>query len=154
LPDHLFPAPTVDTIDEYLGWDDWRVLGLISDERAGEHGKRLIGRNHYREVYHTTEQPSLEEDDELQKVRADIKEDLKLEKPAGKSWYKVGAADEILVLSENPGFMVKPLSQHSRVAAEIKSSNQTRLYVEPNRASEVRERIKSILKIQEGVPDE
>ena len=41
LPNQMFPAPTLEGIDEYLRWDDWRVLGQLSEGKGGEHGNRL-----------------------------------------------------------------------------------------------------------------
>ncbi len=38
-------------------WNDWRVLGKLSEGEGGDGGKRLCERNHYREVFHTPENP-------------------------------------------------------------------------------------------------
>ena len=51
LPGSVFPKPIPVELDEYLAWDDWRVLGLIAEGRGGEHGRRLAGRDHFRKVY-------------------------------------------------------------------------------------------------------
>lgn len=56
-----FPAPTPDGIIEFLNWDDWRVLGEINSDNAGEHGKILRDRCHYRCVDETIEAPSEED---------------------------------------------------------------------------------------------
>jgi uncharacterized protein len=42
-----FPRPDAATLDEYLKWDDWRVLGLLADGRGGDHGRRLAERDHF-----------------------------------------------------------------------------------------------------------
>ena len=53
LPGGHFPKP--ERLDEFLAWDDWRVLGLLASGAGGEHGKRLSGRDHYRLVFQTNE---------------------------------------------------------------------------------------------------
>ncbi|HWE35595.1 MAG TPA: HD domain-containing protein, partial [Isosphaeraceae bacterium] len=58
LPDGLFPSPLGERLDDYLRWDDWRVLGLLAGGGGGEHGQRLATRDHFREVFHTPEIPS------------------------------------------------------------------------------------------------
>ena len=144
LPQGKFPPPTPGKrLQEYLKWDDWRVLGLISTGRAGEHGERLLNRNHYREVYHTPEVPSLEDVQKAEQVKALIREWFVREQSAGKSWYKMGKADDIPVQSENPEQRVAPLSKYSSIVAGIKTSRQTLLYVRPEHAVQARERIRS-----------
>jgi HD superfamily phosphohydrolase len=56
LPGGLFPKPQ--NLDRYLRWDDWRVLGLLANGKGGEHGARLLRRNHFREATHTPETPT------------------------------------------------------------------------------------------------
>src|SRR5229473_4336611 len=51
LPGGLFPKPEGNELKEDLAWDDWRILGELSDGKGGEHAERLARRNHYREVY-------------------------------------------------------------------------------------------------------
>jgi hypothetical protein len=61
LPDRHFPKPTAGELNEYLRWDDWRVLGKLSDGGGGEHGSRLATRNHYREIAETPEVPAADD---------------------------------------------------------------------------------------------
>ena len=52
----VFPSPTsYETLDEYLKWDDWKVVGEISLGTCGEHGEFIKERNHHRCVWNTTE---------------------------------------------------------------------------------------------------
>ena len=39
LPGGRFPPPTGERLDEYLDWDDWRVLGALKSDEGGEHGR-------------------------------------------------------------------------------------------------------------------
>ena len=61
LPGGKFPPPTEEHITEFLKWDDWWLLGKIHAGEAGEHGKRILERQHYRLVYSTSETPKPEE---------------------------------------------------------------------------------------------
>lgn len=53
-----FAAPTFQkNMEEYLKWDDWRVIGMIHDRLVGENGRVLIERRHDRRVFDTPEAP-------------------------------------------------------------------------------------------------
>ena len=130
LPGGEFPKPTEEELDDYLKWDDWRVLGSLADGKGGEHGERLAKRNHYRRIYATNEVCTEEELAELDKVRGALGTMLASEESAGKNWYKAGKTD-IPVVSETRDRKVAPLSRYSSVIANMKSNNQTLLYVKP-----------------------
>lgn len=130
LPHGCFPKPVNRDLDRYLKWDDWRVLGLLADDKGGEHGKRLACRNHFREITHTPETPSAEDLDKLVKWRIELGDLLAVEIPAEKSWYKMGPSD-IQILAETPGGEVKPLSSYSSVVKNLQTVRQIRLYALP-----------------------
>ncbi|MCH8066250.1 MAG: HD domain-containing protein [Chloroflexi bacterium] len=55
--------PDSDHLDEYLEWDDLRVLGALREiagdnSVAGNHAARILRRDHYRVAYSTNEHPS------------------------------------------------------------------------------------------------
>ena len=79
LPEHHFPKPIGDELDQYLQWDDWRVLGLLASGNGGEDGKRLSKRDHFREVAHTPEVPSTKDLERLDKWRDGLAELLAAE---------------------------------------------------------------------------
>ena len=135
LPNGCFPKPVNRDLDRYLKWDDWRVLGLLSGGKGGEHGKRLARRNHFREITHTPETPSAEDLDKLDKWRIKLGDLLAVEIPAGKSWYKMGSSD-IQILAETPGGEVKPLSSYSSVVKNLQTVRQIRLYALPENRDE------------------
>ena len=118
LPGGHFPSPAAATLDEYLKWDDWRVLGLLADGQGGDHGRRLAERDHFREVFHTAETPGPRDFAELDRIRQTLGDLIKAEESAEKSWYKVGTAD-IPVVSRSGGLRVKPLSAYSSVVASL-----------------------------------
>jgi uncharacterized protein len=129
LPGGLFPKPAGSGLRDFLKWDDWRVLGLIGKGGAGEHGRRIAERNHYREIYHTPEVCSGKDLRELAKVRAKLGKLLVAEEPAKKSWYKTGNTD-IPVLSRVRSPQVQPLSKYSKAIEGMKENNQVLLYVD------------------------
>jgi len=72
LPGGVFPRPDGSDLEEYLRWDDWRVLGLLASGGGGEHGRRLSTRDHFREVYHSPESPKPEDMVFLGKIRNEL----------------------------------------------------------------------------------
>jgi HD superfamily phosphohydrolase len=133
LPAGHFPSPIASAtreegdLAEFLGWDDWRVLGQLAAGVGGEHGRRLSGRDHYREVYHTAESPSTGEIDRLARIREKLGSLLLAEEVADKSWYKVGNPD-IPIVSDNPRRTVQPLSSYSSVVKGLASIGKVMLY--------------------------
>ena len=138
-----FPKPEGGELDQYLRWDDWRVLGLLADGKGGQDGERLASRDHYREIAHTSETPSTEDLERLVKWRTALDDLLVAEIPAEKSWYKTGPAD-VQVLTETPRLAVKPLSDYSSVVKNIQPVRQVRLYARPERRDEARSRLRDI----------
>ena len=144
LTDGKFPKPEGEELDEFLKWDDWRVLGRLSDGSGGEHGQRLTTRNHYRRI-HATNEVSIEDDlAELERIRTELGPMLVAEESASKSWYKTGKAD-IAVFSETRDKPVAPLSRYSSVIANMKSNNQILLYVKPEEVTPAREAVRKAL---------
>lgn len=142
LTDGVFPLPTTDAnLQEYLRWDDWRVLGLLKDGLGGEHGSRLATRDHYREVFHTPEAPSPEDLTFLEDVRSELGTLVAAEESAEKSWYKTGAAEDIRVASESEPGRVSPLSTLS-VVGKIPASRQVLLYSRPEEAEAARKTVR------------
>jgi HD superfamily phosphohydrolase len=143
LPGAKFPRPIGRELDEFLAWDDWRVLGLLADQKGGPHGVRLATRNQFRRAYQTPEVRTSKDFEHLEKVRVALQKLIVAEESATKSWYKTGRTD-IPVISETKRGEVAPLSSYSGVVSNLKSNNQTLLYVELENvgpAKEILERI-------------
>jgi len=145
LPGGFFPKPTGGELDEFLRWDDWRVLGLLADGKGGEHGSRLATRNHFRRVYQTPEVCTEKDLDELQKVKEALGDLVVAEEPATKSWYKTGRPD-IPVISDSKDRGVAPLSNYSSVIGSLKSNSQVLLYVKPERIRTAKEIVERALR--------
>jgi HD superfamily phosphohydrolase len=145
LPGGHFPKPIPGELEEYLRWDDWRVLGLLASGQGGEHGARLAGRNHYRLVYRTSEIQSETDRSKLLRVREALGGLIAAEMPAGKSWYKTGDTD-IAVFGEREGQPpVAPLSVYSTVVRHLGENDQVLLYCLPERKSEADKKVKEAL---------
>lgn len=108
LPNSRFPSPSNEHLKEFLGWDDWRVLGLLASGNGGEHGARLASREHFRLAYS--------------------------EEESSQSWYKTGKPDIQVVSNVDPD-NVLPLAKYSHVVLNMKPSNQSLLYVRPEQAT-------------------
>lgn len=133
-----FPPP--DQIDAYLDWDDWKVVGRLKAGEGGEHGRRLMERDHYREVYHTPEAPTRDDLEEWERVREALGELLAAEETAQTSWYRIEKGD-IPILREHQLHRVVPLSEYSSVVAKIEPIRKRSLYTQPGAAREKAERI-------------
>ena len=143
LPDGCFPPPTRESLNEYLDWDDWRVLGALKNEEGGEHGRRILDRDHYREIWHTPEIQGPDDEDKLKERKKKLGKLVAAEIPAENSWYKTGSSD-IPIFTENPARERKPLSSFSSVASSIKPSNQSRLYVKAEDRDEANQRLREM----------
>jgi uncharacterized protein len=142
LPGGTFPSPVGAGLDEYLKWDDWRVLGAIADGAGGEHGSRLHRRDFFREVWDSPEFPNEDDEAELAQVEGALGHLLAARCEAMKSWYKIGELD--LPIAGGPGGKTKPLSLLSTLVGNMKPTRRTRLYVKQEDRAEALERIKTL----------
>jgi hypothetical protein len=128
LPGGHFPRPVDGELQKFLAWDDWKVLGLLSEGKGGEHGARLKTRDHYRLVFPTPEVPDEKDLQQLELVKQKLGDLVVAEEAASKSWYKTGPTD-IPVVDDLDETIVSPLSDHSNVVKNLESNNQVLLYV-------------------------
>ena len=143
LPNSQFPRPTGSDLDRYLEWDDWRVLGLFAAGQGGDHGQRIARRDHFREIFHTPENPKRKDLEVLDRVRATLGRLLKAEEHAEKSWYKIGSPD-IPVVSGGHNRTVRPLSDYSSVVASIKPIRKVMLFVDEKDKDAAAEKIGAV----------
>ena len=133
-----FPLPdTPQTLEDYLQWDDWKVLGRISSGEAGEHGDIIKNRTHCRQVHSTQEIPTLAELEVFDNVLTELGDLVEFVGDSSKSWYSTGDEDLRIVPdnSQSPsnGW---PLSTLSRVVEALTSVAQRRIYVMPSNRAE------------------
>ncbi len=148
LPTGTFPLPTAEKIEEYLSWNDWRVLGLLADETTGgEHGNRLRRRDHYREVFHTPECPEDGDRTVLRLIQNALGDLVATVESSKTSTYKLEASD-LSVVTEDDIRRVRPLSHYSSV---VRNLNQhpieiVRLYSKPEQAATARTKVAELLR--------
>jgi uncharacterized protein len=134
--DGVFPDARVkDGRIEFLKWDDWKVLGLIAEQKAGPHGELIAKRNHFRLVYETEEAPDGQTSiEKVERRFARVKEVLFglecVERKVEANWYKQGIRNEVLVRGvDDKSCKGTQLSMLSNVVKSLKPVNQRRLYV-------------------------
>jgi len=130
IKDGHFPAPdTIQNLERYLEWDDWRVLGCLSRGEAGEHGMLIHKREHQRMVFETSETPDESQQKEAQELLVKLSEFSPRIDQANASWYKFEKLDIPLVVRDRGEVRVENLSKHSSLVRGLKSVNQLRIYV-------------------------
>lgn len=144
LPGNQFPAPVGSGIDEYLAWDDWKVLGAFSEGNGGEHATLLKERNFFRMVWETPELPNEQDYERLAEAESALASLHPVRREAGKSWYKVGV-DDLPISASHPGGETKPLSMCSAVVKDMKPSRCVRLYIRIEDRQEAKSRVESLL---------
>jgi HD superfamily phosphohydrolase len=145
LPGKHFPEPTGTKLRSYLKWDDWKVLGLLANNKGGSHCYRLRTRDHYRLIYSTPEVSKKKDVELLQKVKNKLGGLLVAKASAAKSWYETGLPDIPVVDDHNPED-VGPLSKHSNVVRGLKANNQVLLYVEPEKSGVAESKVREVTK--------
>ena len=130
--DGVFPSPfPAETLREYLDWDDWKVFGEIAAGNGGEHGKCIKERKHYRCIRSTSEVPTEEEIQELDKYRLALGELVAFVGNASKSWYSLGGQQDMLIVPDGSYEPVggAPLSHYSSVVRNLTPSRQQGIFV-------------------------
>jgi HD superfamily phosphohydrolase len=147
LPGGTFPLPSAEQIEEYLKWDDWRVLGLLADpSNGGDHSDRIRQRNHYRQVWCTPESPGEGDRTTLTAIRNNLGDLVAATVRSETSTYKLQTAD-ISVESENEPRRSRSLSDHSSIVLNLNQHpiKLVRLYSKPEDAPTARARIAELL---------
>jgi HD superfamily phosphohydrolase len=153
LPETRFPPPTsVASLNEYLAWNDWRILGLIDAGGGGNEGRILRARNHHRRVYETPETPQQTHIQLFQEVLEKMGQDVALVDRAESSWYKF-EKDDIPILRRSTGGKesLKPLSSLSSVVHGLKAVNQMRIYASHSDKERARKCVDTILRERGGL---
>ena len=129
LPDGVFPSP--ESIEEFMAWHDWRVLGAPAAGGGEENGQRLSDRDLFRLVWEGDEQLQDQEADEAAQMEQALISSgvVPIRREAGGSWYKLNNRD-LLIRQQSSG-KVRLLSQLSQLVGNLKDSTQVRLYVSP-----------------------
>jgi HD superfamily phosphohydrolase len=143
-----FPPPTSQkNVEEYLKWDDWRVLGKVHEGLAGENGTILLNRAHHRCVFETPEVPDATDLEFAEKVVEELDAFVGFTDKAESSWYKFEAADIPILLRPGQGDEeLTALSRRSTVVGGLKAVNRTRIYVKAEDKEMARARVSELRK--------
>lgn len=148
-----FPPPEEDKLDDYLGWDDWIVLGKVSSGDAGIHGSAILERNPHRCVYETSETPNDEEKDIFERISKELGDLVSFERDAERTWYSLDEQDlQIVPDAQNEPLRGRPLSTISSIVGNMDPVSQRRIYVSPSAREEARMKVDEF-KEREGIDD-
>jgi HD superfamily phosphohydrolase len=149
----FYPRPdSLLELAEFLKWDDYRIMGLLAQGHGGEHGKRLMERNHYRLVCELAESDStaqeLKDSSERNKsIIASLEPLVKHVTQPKTMWYKSKANDLILVEDDSKQ-QVGFLSDHSSLLKSINFGSLQFVYADRPDARAARDRYHTFLRLE------
>ncbi len=147
----FYPRPdSISELKEFLSWDDHTVMGFLAQGKGGEHGSRLLNRNHYRLVCELAESDSTPQElsDSAEHNRSIIESLGPLVRHVTQPktlWYKAKANDLILVedtSKEQAGF----LSSYSTLLRNINFGSLQFVYADGPDASQARKMYQQFLR--------
>ncbi|MCX7805249.1 MAG: HD domain-containing protein [Planctomycetota bacterium] len=145
LPNGRFPLPNESGLKEYMKWDDWFLFGLMCDGKTGEHGRRILERNHYRLAYETDEVPTKDQLDKFDEIKRKLS-DGKLpfhERTAARSWYNPELRPIPVLMDDG---QVRLLSDLSAPIKKLHKNEKKMLYVEPEKRKDAKRVIAEVHK--------
>jgi HD superfamily phosphohydrolase len=140
----VYPPPnTPEQLEAYLEWDDFRVMGLLARGKGGEHGDRLMTRNHYRlvcEIEHldaslTELNRSTKRTEEILKALGSRVKDIERPKAL---WYKTKANDELILVDDETRRQIGYLSSFSALMKSINAGSQVFVYADKSDAADAK----------------
>ena len=146
-----FPRPdSGEELEKYLKWDDYRVMELLLGGKGGEHGNRLVNRNHYRLVCELeVSNASVDELTASKKrndaVVAELGAMVKYDFSPKASWYKTNPILELLVVDNDGKTEIGLLSEHSAFMKSINIGSLRFVYVDKDDAEKARSVYKKFL---------
>jgi HD superfamily phosphohydrolase len=153
-----YPSPdSKKELDRFMEWDDYRVMGLIAAGQGGEHGKRLIERDHYRLVCELEESDARLDELEASTRRNEailesLKPMLKFVDQPRSEWYKMkSAGDEIILVEDDGDSVIGPLSRHSALMRSINIGYLSFVYVDKPDAEAARKLYRDFLEKEKAV---
>jgi hypothetical protein len=154
-----FPRPDdPNQLEEFINWDDYRIMGLLATGHGGEHGKRLMTRNHYRLVC------ELEESDA---TVTDLSESVKRNDAVIAAlgpvvryvcqpktlWYKTKAANELILVNDDGKGQIGYLSRYSALMKSINLGSLRFVYADKADAGGARQKYEDFLRSESKAID-
>jgi hypothetical protein len=118
-------AATKESLLEYLKWDDWRIQSKIQSGEAGEHGRLLLDRCHYRLVFDFELISPTELDPRLQELESELAPFSVVRLPVAVKGF---GGDIPVRMRTSSGSGFKPLSKISSVPEYLRGFNRIRFY--------------------------
>lgn len=149
-----FPRPeTAEELANFLKWDDYRVMGLLAAGKGGEHGQRLMTRNHYRLVCELEESEatvadlgaSIKRNDAIVAELGPIVKHVCKPKPL---WYKTNSSNDLVLVENDRRTQIGVLSEHSALLKSINIGYLRFVYADRSDATKAREEFRRILERQ------
>lgn len=154
LPDGRYP----ETTEEYLKWDDTRVVQLMQQKSAeSEACYNIVNRVVYPRILHTKTHPSSADKREFHLIKRELYtkfdsacfiEDISADKMPHKIPIKTETSDErAIVIIDNSSGKCSTISENSHIIESLTDKiNILRLYVKPELKAEVLSSIQEIYK--------
>lgn len=146
-----FPRPdSTEELERYLKWDDYRVMERLVGGKGGEHGDRLMKRNHFRlacelEVSDASVDEFTASKKKNDLIVAELGPMVKYDFSPKASWYKTNPTLELLVVDNDGKTEVGLLSEHSAFMKSINIGYLRFIYVDKDDAEKARAIYKSFL---------
>jgi HD superfamily phosphohydrolase len=123
---NFYPShKTKEKLLDYLKWDDWRVQASLQDNKAGEHGRIVFERKHYRLVYDVELTSPTEQDGLVATAREKLAPFPVVEIPISVKGF---GGDIPVRMRTSSGAGTKPLSKISSVPQYLRGFNHIRFY--------------------------
>lgn len=140
---------SIEQLKEFLKWDDYKIMGLLVAGHGGEHGQRLMERNHYRLICELAESDSTPQElsDSAKRNKAIIESLGPLVKHVTQPktlWYKSKANDLILVEDDSKK-QVGFLSEYSALMRSINYGSLQFVYADKDGVKAARESYQAYL---------
>lgn len=127
-PDGTYPS--LDRLDEYVDFDDWKMCGAIKEHLGGKYSDIILSRKPYHSVMESHEPPTQDDLSRIHQAKeAYIKEgvDCWEDDNASTSWYKL--EKDIPICKEGTGAIVSLSSLSKIVYSMSEKRSIVRLYI-------------------------
>ena len=153
-----FPGPgSEEELKRFLEWDDHRVMELLNTGHGGEHGERLMKRNHFRLVCELDESGTTVDELKASAMRNDrivsgLGALVKHVTQPKTLWYKAEPANELVLVDDDGKSQIGLLSQHSALMKSINFGFPRYVFADRSDAQAAREKLKRLLEEESRSP--